>query len=160
MQISTEFTNVLSTKTPIIFILLATLMTNIAISTHTYAKAKSQLEDYRYQHRIIITRLDSDEALDALQQDITKYWVQFEQRKLAIFVLMAQDTLVVRITKHGQTRAIIDAKEAHKRLQKKHTLLIGLDGGDKSVYENFSHQQIFADIDAMPMRQAESGFKP
>ncbi|MFT6268102.1 MAG: hypothetical protein ACJAVV_000907 [Alphaproteobacteria bacterium] len=146
-----------------ILILLVTLMTNKAISTQAHIQAKeknaintSKLVDYRWQHRVLITKVESPQALQSLQQDIALLWQEFDDRKLMVFAVVEDNVKTEGIIKEGTTNLAISAVEANDRLRNQHTLLIGLDGGSKSVYDYFNTQRIFADIDAMPMRRAQT----
>lgn len=114
------------------------------------------LADYRWQHRVIITRAESPLALVELNKRLAPHWPALEERKIAIFVILeSEEDEIKRIFKDRKESPELSKQEVNKRLGKKHTLLIGLDGGSKSVYDSFDLRQIMADIDAMPMRRAE-----
>ena len=90
---------------------------------------------YRWQNRIIITYASSDEnaKLSKLRQDIQENSCGFKNRNLLHF-------------------HITEPNEEYK------ILLIGKDGGIKFEGENRTLQQIFNQIDTMPMRRNEMQF--
>ena len=93
------------------------------------------LNQYRWQNRIIVTysKSEQNEKLSKLRQDIQENSCGFKNRNLLHFHFS-------------------DPNEEYK------ILLIGKDGGVKFEGENRSLQQIFNQIDTMPMRRSEMKF--
>ena len=93
------------------------------------------LNQYRQQNRIIVTYANSDQnaKLSKLRQDIQENSCGFKNRNLLHF-------------------HITEPNEDYK------ILLIGKDGGVKFEGENKTLQQIFNQIDTMPMRRNEMQF--
>lgn len=117
-------------------------------------ESESKLRDYRWQYRVVLTQVDSQSAAEEMQQALQVKWQEYEERKLAVFVIIENKT-ILRISDKGLKSQPLDIEEVNTRMKSRHTLLIGLDGGSKSVYDSFDPRQIFADIDAMPMRRAQ-----
>ena len=93
------------------------------------------LNQYQWQNRIIVTFSNSDEnpKLLKLKQEIQENACGFQNRNLLHF-------------------QILDPNEEFK------ILLIGKDGGIKFEGENRTLNQIFDQIDSMPMRRYEMQF--
>lgn len=136
------------------FSLLGAIHTNDTPNTREHHKVNNTigLDYYRWQNRLVLTTVNSDEELRALQKMLRAYLPEYDERKLAIFAVVPNNA-VVEVKDTGVSPAPLDLTLIVKRMQNRHTLLIGLDGGNKSAYEQFDQQQIFADIDAMPMRR-------
>jgi hypothetical protein len=100
---------------------------------------------------VLITTIASEQELTSLEQQLQKLWPEFEERKLIVFAIYKERSYALTPQSSYSKQNI---EEITKRLNNRHTLLIGLDGGSKAVYDSFDSKQIFADIDAMPMRRS------
>lgn len=116
----------------------------------SYSASNSALHDLRWQARIIITKIASEESLSEVKQTYLINKQAFDERQIIIFAVTDN-----KFDVFGELTKQIKQAEILERLNKAHTLLIGLDGGNKVVYDSFDVRQIFADIDGMPMRRAE-----
>ncbi|GAB5378670.1 MAG: hypothetical protein Alis3KO_03960 [Aliiglaciecola sp.] len=110
------------------------------------------LQQLKWKHRIVVTTLVDNDAVNALAEQIKKNSDFFDERKL-IVVVKVNDMLVevkqnIMIEGNNKTQFL-------SRLQNNNTILIGLDGGTKATYPALNWQEIFADIDSMPMRRNE-----
>ncbi|TRY32659.1 DUF4174 domain-containing protein [Aliiglaciecola sp. M165] len=110
------------------------------------------LQQLKWKHRIVVTTLVDNDAVNALAEQIKKNSDFFDERKL-IVVVKVNDMLVeikqnIMIEGNNKTQFL-------NRLQNNNTILIGLDGGTKATYPALNWQEIFADIDSMPMRRNE-----
>lgn len=129
----------------LIFMSLGTLTMNVK------SAQESQLSQYYWENRVLITTIKSAQELTSLEQQLTKLWPEFEERKLVVFAIYQERSYQLTPQSSYSKQSV---QEATKRLNNRHTLLIGLDGGSKAVYDSFDNKQIFADIDAMPMRRS------
>lgn len=112
---------------------------------------ENQLSQYYWENRVLITTIKSAQALTSLEEQLTELWPAFEERKLIVFAIYKKRIYQLSPQSSNSKQSV---QEATKRLNSRHTLLIGLDGGSKAVYDSFDNKQIFADIDAMPMRRS------
>jgi hypothetical protein len=129
----------------LIFISLGTLTMNVK------GAQDNQLSQYYWENRVLITTIASEQELTSLEQQLQKLWPEFEERKLIVFAIYKERSFELTPQSSYSKQNI---EEITKRLNNRHTLLIGLDGGSKAVYDSFDSKQIFADIDAMPMRRS------
>lgn len=112
---------------------------------------EKQLSQYYWENRVLITTIKSAQALTSLEEQLIELWPAFEERKLIVFAIYKKRIYQLSPQSSDSKQSV---QEATKRLNSRHTLLIGLDGGSKAVYDSFDNKQIFADIDAMPMRRS------
>lgn len=129
----------------LIFISLGTFTMNIK------GAQDNQLSQYYWENRVLITTIASAQELTSLEQQLQKLWPEFEERKLIVFTIYKERSYALTPQSSYSKKNI---EEITKRLNNRHTLLIGLDGGSKAIYDSFDSKQIFADIDAMPMRRS------
>lgn len=120
------------------------------ISQNARSAQDVQLSQYYWENRVLITTVSSEQALASLAERLKKIWPEFEERKLIVFAIFNDRIYQLRPQSFPAKQNL---QELTRRLNNKHTLLIGLDGQSKAIYDSFDSQQIFADIDAMPMRQ-------
>jgi hypothetical protein len=116
----------------------------------------SGLSELTWSYRIIITELNGTD-LPSMLNKLSTQDQALAERKIALFIVTGKQ--VLRYHAKGKTEAtsLIDITQAQNRLRQANTLLIGLDGGTKGVYESLNLRRIFADIDGMPMRRSELG---
>lgn len=122
------------------------------------------LESHRWQDRVIVLFSQSDQqGLLQKQQDLLYHGTkeaslkkeELEERNLKIYQLIGQEV----ISPEGKKTKInqLDTRKAFKLKASEFAfLLIGKDGGVKlRSYDLVSTDELFAIIDAMPMRRSE-----
>ncbi len=118
------------------------------------------LQSLQWKHRLIIGTLPNDAAAKMFQQQMAPHHAGLRDRKLAV-LLRIQSPAPGRWMLSGLDDKFSAgerlSKELDRLLQTQPLALIGLDGGVKARYElaTFAWQQVFTEIDAMPMRQRE-----
>lgn len=122
--------------------------------------AEDKLADFQWQHRVLITQLPSKDVLAQWQAYFTYQQADLTARKLIAFVQV--DNTVYQLTQGQAQFTSVHLRQDILALLDRHpdtVLLIGLDGGIKEVYplSDFSLEQVFANVDLMPMRKAEIG---
>ena len=141
----------------LIFLWIFTLHILTAIATTKFI-SQNFLSDFKWQHRLLIIQVDSESKLSTLRDEIQYYSSDFDARKLLmliriknkVWILDASTTQTVSPQLSEQVLETIN-----QNLDK--VLLIGLDGGIKNRYlaNTFSLEQVFNEIDLMPMRRWE-----
>lgn len=137
-----------------VYLLISTIIISLGLTLNKANSAEvNKLSHYYWEHRVIITSAASKAELISLENQLKVVWPEIKDRELVVFAIFNSNIyqLMPQVSNAKQS-----LEEAERRLNKRHTLLIGLDGGSKVVYDNFNSKQIFADIDAMPMRRAIS----
>jgi hypothetical protein len=116
------------------------------------------LAEFKWQHRLLITQVDSEMELITLQDKILHHSNNFNARKLLLLVHIKDQTFILNTTTQQMASGSLH-KEILITLKQNpnKSLLIGLDGGIKNHYstKTFTAESAFDDIDLMPMRQAE-----
>jgi hypothetical protein len=120
------------------------------------------LAEFKWQHRLLITQVDSEMELIKLQDKILHHSNDFNARKLLLLVHIKDQTFILNTTTQQMA-----SDSLHKEIlitlkqNPNKSLLIGLDGGIKNHYptKTFTAELAFDDIDLMPMRQAEIDWK-
>lgn len=136
-----------------LYFLLFTAFNAYTFNMNTTAKIPSKsLSDYLYQYRIIVIQGNESISLESVNKAYIANKAGIKDRKIKLLFLTANK--VFEITEDKQDSGLTFA-EVKPRMRDKALILIGLDGGTKNFYERFDLQMIFADIDGMPMRQAE-----
>ncbi len=134
---------------------LHTLTTTAA----TRVKPQDSLTDFKWRHRLIIAHVDSEIKLSKLQDEAQHHSHKFNARKLMWLVRVKNKTWVFNISTFKTASPQLNA-EVLTTTEQNHgkVLLIGLDGGIKNRYptQTFSLEQIFNEIDLMPMRRVAS----
>ena len=138
-----------------------TLFTFTAIAT---IKVISQdpLADFKWQHRLLITQLDTENELHQLREQIHYHSSDISTRKLLMLVRIKDKTWIVDALTIQSVSPLLSLEVLNiinQNLNK--VLLIGLDGGIKHRYptQTFNLQQVFNHIDLMPMRRGETDRK-
>ncbi|MGE9297407.1 MAG: DUF4174 domain-containing protein [Puniceicoccales bacterium] len=113
------------------------------------------LDDFEWSNRLLIANV-SNEQFAQLKQDLIEYQNETLERKLVILVLNDGELKTFNLEEDPANPDNIRA-EITTRLINSDIALIGLDGGAKARFEadNFELPTVFAQIDRMPMRQAE-----
>ncbi|MEM9740165.1 MAG: DUF4174 domain-containing protein [Pseudomonadota bacterium] len=157
------------------FILMSAL---VALSAVVLSKAKADpagrrgdlLGETRWENRLLLICGEKDAALGSTLQQAQFEgldWAGFEERKLTIIGVSPDMSMVfdtasfVDISREPSTQTLRDADVDLVQIAKcEHgapsLTLIGLDGGVKQRWESpVSNADLFALIDAMPMRASE-----
>ncbi|MBF7073568.1 DUF4174 domain-containing protein [Glaciecola sp. MH2013] len=122
-----------------------------------------QLSDFQWKHRVVASEWPADkQAQRELLQLLTRLSEDLKERKLYFFFFSGELgyelSLYLKENQPPSFEPILNKKleEAlHNQRKQHHTVLIGLDGGRKQVYDSFNLEAIVADIERMPMRRAE-----
>ena len=112
-----------------------------------------RLSDLKWDARLVLTSVSDLKERDEILKVYKINKAAFDERKLIIFVVSTNQHNTLDVL--GVSDKSFSAQDIKQRLRRSHTLLIGLDGGNKVAYDTFDMKQIFADIDSMPMRRAE-----
>ena len=110
-------------------------------------------EQSRFKHRLIIVKTDQSLSISSISQTITEFNRGISDRRLIIIVLNRDEVQVLPGNHTNDTKT--QTQSIKHRLNGNQATLIGLDGGTKAYYDQFDLQQVFIDIDGMPMRRAE-----
>lgn len=122
----------------------------VALSTHSSLESKQQMKppviteirSFVWQNRVLLVNAQHVDNLTTFRQVLSKHKADLLERKLRIII-------VGQSNKQAELLALMGTK---------HCVLVGLDGGLKAFYEiknnRFDINQLFADIDAMPMRRS------
>ena len=128
-----------------LFMLIASSLPHTAVGISSFS-------DFHWQSRIVITQINDSQSIGPIEEEINQYQSAIADRKLVVIVVNSDKLWIFPSTSVNQTSL---HQTAVSRLKSANTVLIGLDGGTKGVYETLDWQAIFNDIDGMPMRRAE-----
>ena len=141
----------------LLFLWIFALHACTAIAT-TKVMYQGSLTDFKWQNRVIIIQINSKKELSQLQDEIHYHSSDFNARKLLMLISINDKTWILDAT----TAQTVSPQLNHQVLKTinqnlDNVLLIGLDGGIKNRYtaKTFSLEQVFNDIDLMPMRSRE-----
>jgi hypothetical protein len=141
-----------------IFILHAFTLHAFTKRVTTRVISQNYLTDFKWQHRLLITQVDSERKLSQLRDEIQSYSIDFGARKLLALIRIEDNTWIINVSTAQTVSPSLSSEILEIISQNPDTiLLIGLDGGIKYRYstEAFSLKQVFNQIDLMPMRRAE-----
>jgi hypothetical protein len=118
----------------------------------------TSLTEFKWQNRLLIIQVNSKKELSQLQDEIYYHSSDFNDRKLLMLISINDKTWILDATTAQTVSPQLNhqvLKIINQNLDK--VLLIGLDGGIKNRYtaKTFSLEQVFNDIDLMPMRSRE-----
>ena len=129
------------------------------------------LETLTWQNRVLVVDAKTSTNADILAKQFEARTNQMWDRRLIALLLIDDSVIELRFTQENMEtfstsasqspsnnqQIAYSASELRKRLNGKQSILIGLDGGTKSAFTLSSGQidieQVFADIDGMPMRR-------
>lgn len=129
------------------------------------------LETLIWQNRVLVVDAKTPTNADILAKQFKTHTNQMWDRRLIALLLLNDSVIELRFTQENmQTfstspsqspssskQISYSVSELRKRLNGKQSILIGLDGGTKSAFTLNSGQidieQVFTDIDGMPMRR-------
>ncbi|MDC8830302.1 DUF4174 domain-containing protein [Alteromonas gilva] len=113
-------------------------------------EAHAGIGQYQWQYRVVLAQAETEEqAQDWLKRAQTQQ-VALQERKLILQVVTPGTVL-----SYPESVKAMESGEINERLGRVSVLLIGLDGGNKGVYDTLDFDVVFQDIDQMPMRRAE-----
>ena len=136
---------------------IITLHTFTALAT-TKLISQDSLQNFRWQHRLLITQIDSKNELIKLQNEVQRHNNDFSDRRLLLLIHINDKTWILNeSTTHSVSLLLSNEvlKVINQNLDK--VILIGLDGGIKNRFpaKTFNLKQVFNEIDLMPMRRWE-----
>lgn len=108
------------------------------------------LSELRWKARIVLCKSDSA-LLDKLHDATLSEKERINERDIVYFIICG-DRL---ISNYGGVLSSALQGEVQARLKKEAVVLIGKDGEMKGAHSSLRWTEIFAAIDAMPMRQRE-----
>jgi hypothetical protein len=124
----------------------------------TEIATENSLADLKWQHRLLITQIDTENELYNLRDKIQSHSNAFGASKLLMLIRIKNETWIVDAST-ARTASPQLNNEVLKIMNQNlnQVLLIGLDGGIKYRYptDTFNLERVFNKIDSMPMRQAE-----
>ena len=116
--------------------------------------AAKGLEDFRWEHRLILLRGEAVEA-SALQL-LAEHEAAISERDVLWFALGVEEAIAATNYDGPISPALKDSlKAAFKHASEGNVLLIGKDGGVKLTSVELQLDELFRLIDSMPMRRAE-----
>ncbi|MEM1158293.1 MAG: DUF4174 domain-containing protein [Verrucomicrobiota bacterium] len=118
--------------------------------------SSATLESYRWQKRLLIGAVSEPGVAETLTAEMHKHLEALKERKCLVLIRAGEKWITNE--SNDLRRYPPNLSEAVLKKIKDYPLaLIGLDGGVKSRYhiKEFSWEQVFSEIDSMPMRQRE-----
>lgn len=128
-----------------------------------------RLETLIWQNRVLVIDAKTSENADILAKQFENRANPMWDRRLIALLLKGDSVIELRFTQENMEtfppsqsssynkQTAYSVSELRKRLNGRQSILIGLDGGTKSAFTLNSGQidieQVFADIDGMPMRR-------
>ncbi|MCX7554336.1 DUF4174 domain-containing protein [Marinicella sp. S1101] len=136
---------------PMVASLLLSIFSGNALASNKPANALNDITDLQWQHRIIL--INDIENLDDVVQLLEQNKDEIQERDILWFVLSPDGIS----TNHTQPLSAELKQNILKTypMKSNQVILIGKDGGVKSRFSALQLNDIFSEIDAMPMRQAE-----
>ena len=140
-------------------ILLACMMT-VSANAKASEEASAGLEALRWKHRVILVFAREPDASNALA-NLQEFAAEIEDRDIAWFVLSG-NALHTNYDAKSEDRLREQLMERYFTPVPSETavLLIGKDGGVKSISSDLDLEGTFGRIDRMPMRREEMRRKP
>lgn len=127
------------------------LMTVVLFQPPVIAKNRMPIDRWPFKHRILIVDVKQDEHVEAIKASLNTNAASLNERRLVVFV-MANERVHVCPDQHAPN---VSANDLATYANTDSVTLIGLDGGIKAQRQDLDFEQLFATIDAMPMRRAE-----
>jgi hypothetical protein len=139
----------------------------IALTFSAMAEMKvstqQSMHNYKWKHRLLITTVTSDTELNQLQDEVQYHNRDINARKIIVVVHLQNKTYIIDAsapdTSSKKLASDLLSKEAITLLCENQgmVMLVGLDGGIKSRYtaDTFTLEQVFNEIDLMPIRRLE-----
>jgi hypothetical protein len=147
-------------KHPLLFLAIAitfSAMAEVNVST------QQSMHNYKWKHRLLITTVTSDTELNQLQDEVRHHNRDINARKIIVVVHLQNKTYIIDASAPDSSSKKLASdllsKEAITLLCENQgmVMLVGLDGGIKSRYtaDTFTLEQVFNEIDLMPIRRLE-----
>ncbi|WP_214131772.1 DUF4174 domain-containing protein [Alteromonas oceanisediminis] len=110
------------------------------------------LAEHRFVHRLILIKVDNSDSVKHVYAQLTAAQDDLHARKIIVYFIHNQR--VTRWDPNGMG-AVSVTSDIAQLITRGNVVLIGLDSEIKKAYPSLSLTRVFADIDQMPMRQAE-----
>jgi hypothetical protein len=140
-----------------IFLWIFTFHVNTTTAT-TKLMSQNTFIDFKWQHRLLITQVNSESELSKLHGEIQYHSSDFYARKLLMLIHIKDKTWIIDASTARTVSPQLN-NEVLETINKNldNVVFIGLDGGIKNRYpaNAFSLEQVFNEIDLMPMRRRE-----
>lgn len=135
----------------LVAIILMFITSGNALANERQTNRLNDFDELQWQHRIIL--INDIENQDHVVQLLEQHKDEIQERDILWFVLSSDGIH----TNHTQPLAVELKQNIDNtyQLSSKQVILIGKDGGVKSRFSALQLNDIFNDIDAMPMRRAE-----
>lgn len=117
-----------------------------------WATSISTLAQLQWHHRIILVQCDSEQCQRDSVAQLQQAKLAVQERHIVWFVSTQAGIQANSSVPLGEQ--LHDALTSHE-LTRPQTILIGKDGDIKAIDSQLKLQQLFEQIDQMPMRQAE-----
>lgn len=111
------------------------------------------LDEFRWQQRLLLINQADKTQLTEIWQFYKRHIDEFSERRMMLISVEANDIHCKPLKCPNMKASELKLSEApHSTM-----ILIGLDGGRKAAYpaQVMSFEEVFRDIDGMPMRRAE-----
>lgn len=134
-------------KLPLLLILLLNISTIMG----------QQISDYQWKNRLVVLLTDSqDSQLYQLQLTDLKTDLQGLQERKILVITLTPKYQITGIDNEIEQKAVLNFKKLKKETNGFEVILVGLDGYIKLQQSKLlTHQELFAQIDRMPMRRDE-----
>ena len=116
-----------------------------------------QISDYQWKYRLVILLTDSqDSQLYQLQLKDLKTDLQGLKERKILVITLTPNYQITGIDNEIEQKAVLNFKKLKKETNGFEVILVGLDGYIKLQQSKLlTHQELFAQIDRMPMRRNE-----
>ncbi len=116
-----------------------------------------QISDYQWKNRLVVLLTDSqDSQLYQLQLTDLKTDLQGLQERKILVITLTPKYQITGIDNEIEQKAVLNFKKLKKETNGFEVILVGLDGYIKLQQSKLlTHQELFAQIDRMPMRRDE-----
>ena len=136
----------------VMFSTVLCFLARTTMAATTEGSATSDLSEYRWKHRIVITSCEDKPECDSVVVGLEKVREDIEDFNLKVFIVFGEQMIVISDNKVINAPSYTQLKHIIKQ---HHTVLIGLDGDIKMRAHRFSLSEIFAAIEKMPMYRAD-----
>jgi len=116
-----------------------------------------QISDYQWKNRLVVLLTDSqDSQLYQLQLKDLKTDLQGLKERKILVITLTPNYQITGIDNEIEQKAVLNFKKLKKETNGFEVILVGLDGYIKLQQSKLlTHQELFAQIDRMPMRRNE-----
>jgi hypothetical protein len=132
-------------------------------SVQNQPPALVSLDELNWRYRVLLVDQAHIRDISILQQQKQNHKEALTLRQLLVILVTNKEYSYAmpadKVSQMLPKKMSLSSSMLHQRLADRHSILIGLDGGTKASYRiansQLDWQRVFADIDAMPMRQSE-----